>query len=149
MKKLFFIIFLFCVTITAAFPKNADAAKKFVPSTKKTTTVKKSTVSSGSIPAVVRYRSDKLGILFSFSNFSGIESVAYSFLYKSNGMQQGAGGAVRSDNNPGMERELLFGTCSTSVCTYHYNLTGARLVLTAKMTNGSTVSKSYRIKTYR
>ncbi len=148
MKKIFLII-IFCIIIAAAFPKNADAAKKFVPSTKKTTTVKKSTASSGSIPAVVRYRSDKLGILFSFSNFSGIESVAYSFLYRSNNIQQGAGGAVRADNNPGMERELLFGTCSTSVCTYHYNLTGARLVLTAKMTNGSTVSKSYRIKTYR
>jgi hypothetical protein len=126
-------------------PDSIYAAKKFV--TKKT--AGKTVISSGSIPSIVKYRSDKLGILFSFANFNGIESANYSFTYNSNGNPQGAGGTIRASNNPTSERELLFGTCSTSVCTYHSGLTNARLVLTVKMTNGNTVTKSYRIKTYR
>lgn len=122
-----------------------EAAKKFVP--------KKSTGgyvrTSESIPVSVHYRPDKLAILFSFPSFSGIDSVNYSFTYSANGNPQGAGGTVRAGNNPSAERELLFGTCSTSVCTYHSGLSGARLVFTATMTNGHTITKSFRIKTYR
>lgn len=145
MKKLIQIS-LIIITLTLFIPVKIEAAKKFVPKAK---TVSHSTISSGSIPAVVRYRPDKLGILFSFSNFNGIESVNYSFTYSTNGIPQGAGGTIRASNDPASPRELLFGTCSTSVCTYHYNLSGARLVLTAKLANGNTVTKAYRMKTYR
>jgi len=120
-----------------------EAAKKFVP--KRKPAVK---ISTGSIPAIVRYRADHLGILMSFSNFSGIESVSYSFTYNTNGMPQGAGGKITSANNPTAQRELLFGTCSSGVCRYHSNLSNARLVLTATMTNGRTITKGYKIKTY-
>ncbi|MBI2617474.1 hypothetical protein HYW55_05030 [Candidatus Gottesmanbacteria bacterium] len=125
------------------FSTPLHAAKKFV---KKQSASKSA---GGAIPAIVKYRSDKLGLLFSFSNFRGIESVSYSFSYTANGIPQGAGGTITAGNNPSMQRELLFGTCSTGVCTYHYNLSGARLILTAKLTNGKTVTKSYRIKTYQ
>jgi len=146
MIKKFIQIFLIIITLTLFIPVKIEAAKKFVPKAK--TTISRSS-SSGTIPAVVRYRPDKLGILFSFSTFNGIESVNYSFTYSTNGIPQGAGGTIRSSNDPASSRELLFGTCSTSVCTYHYNLSGARLVLTARLTNGNTVTKAYRIKTYR
>ena len=127
------------------FVPNIEAAKKFVP--KKTSTVR-STVSESFSPSV-RYRGDKLGLLMSFPNFTGISSVTYSFTYETNGIPQGIGGTVTSANNPSAQRELLFGTCSTSVCTYHHNLANAKLVLTARLTNGRTLSKSYRIKTYQ
>jgi hypothetical protein len=143
-KRLSFVfIILFFIAVIIA-PQQVKAAKKFVP---KKGIVKK--VVSGSIPAVVRYRGDRLGILFSFLNFNGMESVSYAFTYTTSGNPQGAGGTITAANDPTKQRELLFGTCSTSVCTYHYNLANARLVLTAKMTNGKTVSKSYRIKTYQ
>lgn len=145
MQKIFWVILTVLIIGVFLKPGSVHAAKKFVP--KKTSG--KVAVSSGSIPAIVKYRSDKLGILFSFSNFNNIDSVNYSFTYNTNGNPQGAGGTVRASNNPSAERELLFGTCSTSVCTYHSGLSNARLVLTAKMTNGNTVTKSYRIKTYR
>lgn len=129
-------------------PADIEAAKKFVP---KKTVVRKtvSRTTAGSIPAVVRYRPDRQGILLSFLNFNGIESAAYSFTYNTNGNPQGAGGTITSANNPTVQRELLFGTCSTSVCTYHYNLTNARLVITAKMISGRTITKTFRIKTYQ
>ncbi len=145
MQKKYIVILTVLIVGIFLKPESAFAAKKFIP--KKT--ANKTAVSSSSIPTIVKYRSDKLGILFSFTNFNNIDSVNYSFTYNSNGNPQGAGGTVRASNNPTAERELLFGTCSTSVCTYHSGLTNARLVLTAKMTNGNTVNKSYRIKTYR
>ena len=126
------------------FPKDVLAAKKFV---KKTSSGTKKYTSS--IPAIVKYRADKRAIFLSFTNFSNIKSASYSFTYNTNGNPQGAGGTITAENNPGAQRELLFGTCSTAVCTYHYNLTGARLVVTAKYANGKTASKVFRIKTYQ
>lgn len=145
MKLLSVFILLFLLTLKVIIhPSQTEAAKKFV---KKAASTAK--VTTGSIPSLVRYRPDRQGIYISFLNFNGIESVSYSFTYNTNGNPQGAGGTITSANNPAQQRELLFGTCSTSVCTYHHNLTNARLVLTAKMTNGKTVGKSYRIKTYQ
>lgn len=144
MKK-FTAVICILTAIILFVPVRTEAAKKFVP---KKTSGKSSTVKGSSIPSVVRYRPDKMGLLLSFNNFSGIDSVSYLFTYNTNGISQGAGGTISASNNPTAERQLLFGTCSTSVCTYHYNLTNAKLTLTAKYTNGPTRSKLYRIKTY-
>lgn len=138
---IFSIIFLIVLILPAS---SVEAAKKFIPKRKAV-----SRTSTRSIPVSVHYRPDRLGILFSFLNFNGIASVSYSFTYNTNGMPQGAGGTVTAANNPTAQRELLFGTCSSGVCRYHYNLSNARLTLTAKLTNGKTVIKGYRIKTYQ
>lgn len=141
-KKIGFLILFLSVAIIYA--PGANAAKKFVP--KKTSV--RYTAASG-IPALVRYQPNHLGINLSFSNFSGLESVSYSFTYNTNGIAQGVGGTVTSANDPTAVRELLFGTCSRGACRYHYNLSDARLVLTAKYSNGRIATKSYRIKTYQ
>ncbi len=143
MQKITLIILTIFFSIILSTP-TVFAAKKFIP--------KKSSVgykSVGGIPAVVSYRPDHLGLNLSFSNFNGLESVSYSFTYKTNGIAQGIGGTVTANNNPTAARELLFGTCSRGTCRYQYNLSNARLVLTSKYTNGRTISKSYRIKTYQ
>jgi len=145
MKKLS--IFLFVLSLSFLSSKEIYAAKKFVPKASTPKTYAKR--ATGNLPAVVKYRGDKLAILLSFSNFSGIESVNYTFTYDSGETRQGAAGTIRSNNNPESQRELLFGTCSKGVCTYHHNLSSARLILTGNMTNGRTVTKSYRIKTYQ
>lgn len=133
------VLFLSILSASTTF-----AAKKFIP--KKTTV--RYTASSG-IPAIVRYQPNHLGLNLSFSNFSGLENVSYSFTYNTNGVAQGVGGTVTANNNPTETRELLFGTCSRGACRYHYNLSDARLVLSAKYVNGRTATKSYRIKTYQ
>lgn len=142
MNKSILVLILLAVVIGTP---QVYAAKKFVP--KKVSTVKKTV--SGSLPAIVKYRGDKLGLLLSFSNFSGIQSASYVFTYNRSGIPDGASGTITANNNPSMQRELLFGTCSGGVCTYHHNLTSARLLLTVKMTNGRTISKGYNIKTYQ
>lgn len=143
-KAVLSVIFLLGVIIFAA-SNPVFAAKKFVSKS----SIPRARVSKGSIPVIVRYRSDHLGILLSFANFNGIDSATYSFTYSSNGNPQGAGGTIKSTSNSTSPRELLFGTCSTAVCTYHTGLTNARLVLTANFTNGRTATKVFRIKTYR
>lgn len=138
----FVVIFItFGILLSA---RSVAAAKKFIP--KKT--VVRYTSSSG-IPAIVYYRPDHLGLNLSFSNFNGLDSVTYSFTYSTNGIIQGAGGTIRTNNSPTSPRELLFGTCSKGVCRYQYNLSDAKLVLAAKYTNGKSASKTYRIKTYQ
>ncbi len=143
-SKIFLCLLIFSIILA---PSPVLAAKKFVKKT--TSSVKRTTGSSLVIPASVRYRPDKLGILLSFKNFTNLSSVSYSFTYDTNGMSQGAGGTITAANNPTAQRELLFGTCSGGVCRYHDNLSNARLVLTAKYNNGKTAIKSYKIKTYR
>ncbi len=147
MKKLIiFLLVLFSLFLVISNPTRVNAAKKFAPKKKTVRTTKP--VTAG-IPASVRYRGDKQGILMSFPSFNGIEFVSYSFTYETNGTTQGAGGTIRQDNNPTSQRELLFGTCSSGVCRYHYNLNNARLTLTARFTNGRASTKVYRIKTYQ
>lgn len=119
------------------------AAKKFV---KKTASAPVKTSLSSSVPSVVKFRPDRLGILLSFSSFRSLDSITYSFTYTTNGIAQGAGGTITANNNPTAVRELLFGTCSTGVCRYHDNITNARLTLTAKFSNGKKITKIYTIK---
>jgi hypothetical protein len=146
MKKIIFVFLALIILYVLSNPKDqVFAAKKFVP--KKTGVSNKKTTSL-SIPSVVKYRPDKKAIFLSFSNFSGIESVSYSFTYITNDNPQGAGGNITIDNNPMQQRELLFGTCSTSICTYHNNIKEAKLILTAKYSNVRSSTKIYRIKSY-
>ncbi len=143
MRRIIPVIFVIFLLLVLSKPV-VFAAKKFVP---KKSTVKNTSVSG--IPAQVSYRPDRLGINLSFRNFNGLESVSYSFTYNTNGITQGAGGKVTAANDPTEARELLFGTCSRGACRYHYNLSDARLTLTARYTNGRIATKSYRIKTYQ
>ena len=147
LKSQIFIFLIFTVSFLIFVPSQTQAAKKFVKKTTGTSAARRT--SSGTIPAVVRYRGDRLAILLSFLNFNGIESVSYSFTYETNGVPQGAGGTITAGNNPTSIRELAFGTASGGVYRYHYNLKNARLVLTARFTNASTRTKAYRIKTYQ
>lgn len=138
-------IIAICTAVGVLLPiGNVEAAKKFVPKNKSVNYTR-----SAGIPAIVKYRPDHLGLNLSFGNFNGLDSVTYSFTYSTNGTPQGVGGTITANNSPASPRELLFGTCSRGVCRYQYNLSNARLVLAAKYTNGKTLSKSYRIKTYQ
>jgi len=139
---------LIIITLWLIHPVKILAAKKFIPKTPSQNTKTNTVRSSVSIPSKVKYRPDKRGILLLFTNFNNLDSVSYSFTYTSNGLSQGAGGVIRKDNNPTSERELLFGTCSSGVCTYHQNIRSATLLLTAKYDNGKTSTKRYRIKSY-
>lgn len=131
--------------ILLIFVPKIEAAKKFVS---KNAAPAARRVGSSLIPISVRYRPDKKAVLFNFSNFGSITKADYAFTYTANGLQQGAGGTVYPTNEPTKVRELLFGTCSTGVCTYHSGIRDAKLTVSAQLTNGKKATKSFRFKSY-
>lgn len=109
-------------------------------------TVRQISGSTRGIKAVIKFRADRRALLVSFSNFnSSITSVSYLLTYDSAQGAQGGGGAVTAES-AGSTRELLFGTSSAGVATYHTGLRNARLVIDTKLKSGPTIRKPYRIK---
>ena len=103
------------------------------------------TVSTTSgVKSYVRLQSNHLALLIDFSGFDNIKSGSYELTYTASGIGQGAGGSILLGDSS--TKTLLFGTCSKGVCTYHTNITNARLTITSNLNNGLKVIKTYRIK---
>lgn len=102
-------------------------------------------VSSG-VSSSVRFRSDRRAVLINLANLNKAISITYSLTYTANGIAHGAQGTVSPAGETSTTRELLFGTCSKNVCTYHYNITNARLEIKSKLKNGIITIKPYRLK---
>jgi len=123
----------------ALAPEKAYAAKTRVRKPKQQVVY----VSKG-VKSSVRFRSDRLGILLNFSNFDNLESGSYQLVYEADGVPQGAGGSIILGDTG--VKELLFATCSGGVCTFHQNITNARLSIISVLKDGTTVLKPYRLK---
>lgn len=123
------------------FPTPAHALRKRARKQKPTGG---GTYISQGVKTNVRFRSDRLGLLINFSNFDNLESGSYELVYETNGVTQGAGGTIiLGDTNT---KELLFATCSGSVCNFHENISNARLSITSVLKDGRKVLKPYRIR---
>lgn len=141
MKKLIFLLLFFFLFFLIESP--AEAAKKRVAKTTVTRTTGTITTTQG-VKAWVRLRTDRQALLIDFTGFNNIKSCSYELTYTANGISQGAGGTIISGDTG--TKTLLFGTCSSGVCTYHRNITNARLRLTSVLNSGQKVIKNYRIK---
>ena len=99
----------------------------------------------GSLVVSPKLRGDRRALNVYFGNLSKAKSVSYILTYRGNDSDQGAMGSVdvASGNTT---RELLFGTCSTSVCTYHQGISNIRLEVTIELTSGKKIVKRYRVK---
>lgn len=106
----------------------------------------KSAVLPGSVYTTVKFRGDRKAIIINFSNINLANSITYTLSYTANGIDQGAQGTITPAGESSTTRELLFGTCSKNVCTYHYNIVGAKLEIRSKLKSGTTTLKSYRLK---
>ncbi len=139
MKKIFIIVlvlFIFCVTkIDAKTLPQSKAAK---------TKVTKQTVTG--ISVTPKLRKDRKALFIYFNNLQNSTNVSYTLIYKTEGREEGAGGSVRKDEGNSTSRELLFGTCSKTVCRYHTNITDMRLEVTTMLKSGKTSLKRYKIK---
>jgi len=100
-------------------------------------------VTSG-VKSYVRLQPNHLALLIDFSGFDNIKSGSYELTYTASGIGQGAGGSILLGDSS--TKTLLFGTCSKGVCTYHTNITNARLTITSILKNDQKVIKTYRIK---
>ncbi len=99
----------------------------------------------GSVVVSPKLRGDRRALNVYFANLSKARSVSYILTYRGNDSDQGAMGSVdvASGNTT---RELLFGTCSTSVCTYHQGISNMRLEVTIELASGKKIIKRYRVK---
>lgn len=92
-----------------------------------------------------RLRGDRKALVVYFSGLSQANSVSYTLSYEANSLPQGVGGTITPSQNTA-QRELLFGTCSKNVCTYHRNITDMRFTVTSNLKSGKKVTKPFRIK---
>jgi len=93
-----------------------------------------------------KLRGDRQALYIYFGNLSRIKNVSYVLTYVGNGSDQGVMGSIDSSIGNATNRELLFGTCSTSVCTYHSNISNMKLEITIEQLSGKKTLKRYRIK---
>lgn len=134
---LFFIIFFTQPEIV--FAKTLPQAK----GTAKQTTVRPA---GNNVAVSARLRRDRHALNIYFSNVQKATGVSYTLTYQTQGRQEGAGGSIRADEGNSTSRELLFGTCSKNVCTYHSNITNMKLEVTGQLINGKTFTKRFKIK---
>ena len=126
------------------YPANVSA--KMLPQAKgatKQTTVKPA---GNSVAISARLRRDRHALNIYFSNLQRASGASYTLTYQTQGRQEGAGGSIRQDEGNSASRELLFGTCSKNVCTYHANITNMKLEVTGQLKSGKTFTKRFKIK---
>lgn len=145
MQKILFPLFF--ALLLAISPSPSYALKTRVWNTTTTTTKTTTNTAVTNRPTFkVSFRADHRAIFVRASELRYAKSVSYELTYTGNGLDQGVVGAFQPTEPNGAERELLFATCSSGVCTYHKNLQNAQLVVITKTTSGKTFVKKYRIK---
>lgn len=111
--------------------------------------------SAGSTDSTSGYSRAKLSratnsVVVTFMNLSNVARISYTLSYTSNSrsdlQQQGVVGSLVPSGAATEFRDLYFGTCSHGVCTPHYQITNAKLVIETKLKSGKTHVKIYRIK---
>lgn len=100
--------------------------------------------------AGISYSSAKLSsasrsIVVSFFNLDTVSKISYLLNYTGSGQSQGVGGAI-TPSGASDSRDLYFGTCSKGVCTPHYSIKNASLIVTATLKSGGTRTKRYTIR---
>lgn len=110
-------------------------------------------VKKGKAPVVAArgYSSARLSratnsVVVTFQNLTRVKKVSYELSYSAQGIAQGVIGSLAPSGQATETRDLYFGTCSKGVCTPHYSITNAVLLVTTQLSSGATNTKRYRIK---
>jgi len=129
----FFSLFFFVLPVDA----------KLLP--RYTNTTRGGSTPSSAVVVSPKLRGDRRALNIYFGNLSKAKGISYILTYQGSGSDQGAMGSVDSSGGNTSNRELLFGTCSSGVCTYHSNIVNAKLEVTIELTSGKKILRRYRI----
>lgn len=145
MKKIvgFLILILFS---TSFLTTEVLAARKRIRGRRARRKTARKTRFYGGALSSVKLRADRRALLVNLSNMGNLVAVSYELTYLANGVSQGVVGSIDPALEPAAFRELLFGTCSAGVCTYHTNISNMRLKIISKLKSGLTIIKPYRIR---
>lgn len=101
---------------------------------------------SSTISVSPKLRKDRRALHVNFSNLQNAKSVSYMMVYKTNGQEEAAMGALNLTGAPNQSSELLLGTCSKNVCRYHNGISDARLEVSYTSKNGKKYLKKFKIR---
>lgn len=142
MLKKLTIIILLLLSLSTATLVYAKVLPRFAGSAGKST----GGVAYSGVGASVRFNGARNGITISLTNLNKASSVMYMLSYQSNGKDEGAMGTIYVSGENSATRELLFGTCSGAVCTYHTGITNAKLEITTELTSGKKTLRRFRLR---
>lgn len=118
---------------------------KTLPQAKGGKTIVSKKLSGSGISVTPKLRGDRKALLIYFSNLQNSNSISYLLTYETNALRQGVEGSAKPSEGSAT-REILFGTCSANVCSYHNNITNMKLEVTAELKSGKTLLKRYKIR---
>lgn len=101
---------------------------------------------SSSITIKPKLRGDRLALIVNLNNLGQASSVSYELTYEANGIPQGVRGTITPAGENSTQRELLFGTCSSNVCTYHQNIKNMKFTVASTLKSGGKIIKPFRVK---
>lgn len=93
-----------------------------------------------------KLRADRRALVVYFSNLQNASSVSYLLTYQTRTQQEGAQGALKLTGASTASQELLFGTCSKNVCTYHKGVSNMKLEVSYTTKSGKKSVIRYKIK---
>ena len=76
-------------------------------------------------------------IILALVNLNRVSKITYTLNYTASGVAQGVVGSITPTGQAADSRDLYFGTCSRGVCTPHYNITNAILVVDTILITGA------------
>ena len=146
MRKLAIVIVVLalCTVVTAEYVE-ARVLPRF-KSTGSSAPRSISTQASNTVIVQPGFMPGRGGLRVYFGNLQNAKSVSYTLSYETNGKPEGVSGTVSPSDGNSATRELLFGTCSTGVCTPHQNIKNMKLEVKIALVSGKVSVKRYRIK---
>jgi len=146
MRKLAIVIVVLalCTVVTAEYVE-ARVLPRF-KSTGSSAPRSISTQASNTVIVQPGFMPGRGGLRVYFGNLQNAKSVSYTLSYETNGKPEGVSGTVSPSDGNSATRELLFGTCSTGVCTPHQNIKNMKLEVKIALVSGKVLVKRYRIK---
>lgn len=142
MKKIFSLLFLvFALTFIVQ-----TASAKVLPQAKTGSKVANTKSTVAGISVSPRLRSDRRALIVYFSNLQNASAVSYLLTYQTNIQGEGAQGSIKLMGATTASQELLFGTCSKNVCTYHRGINNMKLAVSYTTKAGKKYIIRYKIK---
>jgi len=138
--KIFVTLFLTVISLLAVQSVNAKLLPRFQGKP-----AAKVVVATGVVVSP-RLRFDRGALVVYFGNLNKANSVTYTLMYQSSGVDQGVSGTLDSANGNSLTRELYFGTCSSGVCRPHGDLSNMKLEVTSDLTSGKKTLKRFKIR---
>ncbi|MEA3355245.1 MAG: hypothetical protein U9Q63_02040 [Patescibacteria group bacterium] len=92
----------------------------------------------------LKLRTDKNSLILAMGNLKFADQIDYTLTYSSQDIKQGISGSLNLEKTS-QQKELLFGTCSGTNCTYHQDIKDMIFEIITQLKSGKTLIRRYQI----